>query len=252
MIPVIAVSDKRPEAPYYIYDAFFESLDRLGTTPVILGYGEPYKGMMSRLRLPLEYMCTISDEHVILTDCWDVLFLRSPEDIIQRFKEFGKPIVISAERTLFPEKDYGQYPESPNDVRYLNAGFIVAEREALISLFDHLRIDAQPDDFQREDGSWQHFSEQELLHHAYVEQFIPIALDHDSEICQNMFRTLGGEICFTADGVVNTVTNSHPMVLHWNGPAKTEAWVLPQDGVKWWKGSGVLGKNKYLGIINEA
>lgn len=235
MISVITVSDKRPEQPYYCYDEYFESLRRFGHEATVLGFGEPYRGMMSRLKLPLAHMRTITDKHVLITDCWDMLFLRSPEEIVERFTGFGAPVVFSAERTLFPVKDYGEYPVAPNDCRYLNAGFIVAEREALIALFDHLKIDEQCDDFQKESGEWQHFSEQELLHHAFVEQFVPMVLDYGSELCQSMFKTLTGEICFTVDGVVNTLTGSHPMVLHWNGPAKTEAPVSPAEGVEWWR-----------------
>lgn len=232
---VITVSDKTPTEPYYCYFDFFESLGRFGHEPKVLGYGEPYRGMMSRLKLPLAFMRQIDNRHVIICDCWDLLFLDSPEAIIERFKMFGAPIVVSAERTLFPAKVYGEYPVGSTDSRYLNAGFIVAERLALIDLFERLNIDNQPDDFQQDDGSWVHYSEQELLHYAFTDKPNPIVLDYRSEICQSMFRTLPGEVCLTVDGVVNTLTNSRPMVIHWNGPAKTEAHLLPSEGVKWWR-----------------
>lgn len=235
-IPVIAVSDRKPTESYYIYDAFHESLRRFGHEPVILGFGEPYRGMMSRLKLPLQYMRTIRDEHVILTDCWDMLFLASPVEIVDNMAAFNAPIVISAERTLFPEKEYGPYPAAENDVQYLNAGFIVAQREALIELLEHLDVDNQPDDIKHSDDSWTHFSEQELLHRAYVKQFIPIELDCYSILCQNMFRTQPGEVVINGAGIYNTVSNAYPKVIHWNGPAKTEAELLPSAVIEWWKG----------------
>jgi len=234
-IPVIAVSDKAPSESYYCYQEFHESLRRFGHEATILGFGEPYRGMMSRLKLPLQYLRTIRDEHVILTDCWDVLFLSSPVDIVEVFKTFSAPIVISAERTLFPAKDYGEYPAADSDVRYLNAGFIVAKRETLIALLEHLDVANQPDDFQRPDESWQHFSEQELMHHAYVEQFVHIALDTHSMLCQNMFKTQPGEVIIEEMGIWNTITNSYPQSIHWNGPAKTEAELLPATVIEWWK-----------------
>jgi len=235
-IPVICVSDRKPTEPYYIYDAFHESLRRFGHEAVVLGFGEPYRGMMSRLKLPLQYLRTIQDEHVILTDCWDVLFLASPVEIVNYLRCFTAPIVISAERTLFPDKDYGEYPESfTSDVKYLNAGFIVAERKELISLLEHLDVDNQPDDFKNPDDSWTHFSEQELLHHAYVEQFVPIELDKHNLLCQNMFKTLPGEVVIEEGRIYNTISKIHPSVIHWNGPAKTEAELLPAYVIDWWR-----------------
>lgn len=234
-VPVIAVSNRTPEESYYCYGEFFESLRMFGCEPVILGFGEPYRGMMSRLKLPLNYLRTIEDEHVIICDCWDLIFLRSPEDIVDEFKRFNAPIVISAEKTLFPAKDYGEYPQCEGDCRYLNAGFIVAEREALIRWLDHLDVPNQPDDYQNPDGSWVHFSEQELLHRAYVEQFIQVKLDHTSRLCQNMFRVDDGEVVLTKSEFLNVREATSPMAIHWNGPAKTEAPILPAEFIKWWK-----------------
>lgn len=235
MIPVITVSDKRPEQDYYCYDEYFESLRRFGHEATLLGFGQPFRGMMSRLKLPLAHMRTIRDRHVIITDCWDLLFLRSPEDMVELFLDFGKPIVFSAERTLFPALDYGKYPTGRSDSRYLNAGFIIAEREALIELFEHMDVDDKPDDRQREDGSWHHESEQAYLHQAFVEQFIPMTLDYRSELCQSMFKTHPGEIDLSRERIWNKFTDYQPMAIHWNGPAKTEAHVLPAQGVRWWR-----------------
>lgn len=235
MIPVLTVSDKSPTEPYYCYDEFFESLGRFDHRATVLGFGEPFRGMISRLKLPLRHMRTIHDKHIIITDCWDLLFLRSPEEMVEHFQCQKYPIMFSAERTLFPAKNYGDYPTGTSDSRYLNAGFIIAEREALIELFEHLRVDEQPDDSLREDGSWEHHSEQELLHRAFVEQFISMTLDYQSEICQSMYKTEPREIDVSDDRIRNLFSGAHPMAIHWNGPAKTEAHVLPAEGVKWWR-----------------
>lgn len=235
MIPVIAVSNRVPIEPYYCYAEFLESLERFGNPPTILGMGEEYRGMMSRLKLPLAHMRSLNSKHVILTDSWDVIFLDHPERIVEVFQTFNKPIVFSSERTLFPDKNYGAYPEGKTDSRYLNAGFIVAESEALIELFDHLGVPGQPDDHQNEDGSWTHYSEQELLHHAFVEQYIPMTLDYYSVLCQSMFQTKPKEIVLNGDGLCNTSHDTYPKVIHWNGPAKTTAFLLPQTFIPRWK-----------------
>lgn len=237
MIPVISVADKAPAEPYYCFSEYQESLRRFGHEPTILGFGQPFTGMMSRLKLPLRHMRTSSDEHVIITDCWDMLFLESPLAIVDRFRSFGQPIVFSAERTLFPLHNYGEYPVGTTDSCYLNAGFMVGLREAFIALFEHLDVDNQPDDRQRVNESWEHFSEQQLLHHAFVEQFIPMTLDYESVLCQSMFKTRDREIEL-GDRIRNTMTGHHPMAIHWNGPAKTDAPVTLQQGVEWWRRQG--------------
>lgn len=236
-IPVIAVSDKVPVAPYYCYQEFHESLARFGHEATILGMDQPYRGMMDRLKRPLAHMKSIFAEVVIICDCWDMIFLESPAAMAERFRGFGKAIVFSSERTLFPAKDYGAYPAGTTDSRYLNAGFIIGEREALIALFEHLDVANQPEDSVDDDGKWTHYSEQELLHHAFVEQFVPMTLDYESALCQSMFKTKPGEIEL-GEQCRNTLTGSHPMALHWNGPAKTEAPILPAEGVRWWRGRG--------------
>jgi hypothetical protein len=234
MIPVIAISECAPTQRYYCWEAFNESLRRLGHEATILGWGQPYIGLMSRLKKGLPYLKTITDEHVIITDAWDVLFLESPLAIVEKFRALGKPIVWSSERLLFPPGDYGEYPKGTTDSRYLNCGWGVGEREAFIALFEHMKVMDVPDDFQKPDGSWKHFLDQEYLHHAFVEQFVPQTLDYESALCQNMWMTKPGEIDL-GERARNTVTGQFPSVLHWNGPAKTNAPVTIFQGVAWWK-----------------
>lgn len=233
-IPVITVSDRVPTEDYYCVSAFHESLARFGHEATVLGMGQPYRGMMDRLKRPLAHMKIISSEIVIICDCWDLIFLESPIAIADKFRSFRHPIVFSAERTLFPEKDYGEYPVGTTDVGRLNAGFIVGYRDALIALFDHLDVANAPEDTVDGDGKWTHYSEQEMLHHAFVEQFVPMTLDYENALCQSMFKTLPGEIQL-GERCRNTITGAYPMALHWNGPAKTEAHILPAEGVKWWR-----------------
>lgn len=234
MIPVVTVSEKIPPESYYCYGPFHESLARFNHKATVLGWGRPFIGLMSRLKLGLPHLKTISDEHVIITDCWDVLFLESPAAIVERFRQFGKPIVWSSERALFPVKDYGPYPTGPTDSCYLNCGFGVGEREAFIALFEHMKVFDVPDDHQDASGRWHHFQDQEYLNHAFVEQFVPQTLDYESVLCQNMWGTKPGEIDL-GERAGNTTTGSYPMVLHWNGPAKTHAPVTIFEGVKWWR-----------------
>lgn len=235
MIPVISVADKHPPQDYYCFSEYKESLQRFDHEATILGFDQPFTGMMSRLKLPLQHMRNLTAEHVIITDCWDMLFLESPLAVVDRFRQFNKPIVFSSERTLFPNLDYGEYPTGTTDSCYLNAGFMVGLREALVALFEHLDVDNQPEDRKRVDDSWENFSEQQLLHHAFVEQFIPMTLDYESVLCQNIWGTKPSEIEL-GNRALNTATGSYPMVLHWNGPAKTDSPVNIFEGVKWWRG----------------
>lgn len=236
-IPVITVCDRIPHEDYFCHREFKESLRRFGNEAIILGKGEPWHGLMDKPKRYLSYMRSILSEHVILTDAWDVIFLESPVSIIDRFLQFNKPIVFSAERTMFPGKDYGNYPTGPTDVCYLNSGFIVGVREALISLFEHMDVSNAPQDVRHEDGKWTNVVDQERFHFAFVEQFVPMTLDYASDLCQSMFKTKPGEIELGAR-CRNTITGAYPMALHWNGPAKTEAPILPAEGLKWWRAKG--------------
>lgn len=232
---VLTVSNRRPSEPYMLYDECRESLGKFGHALVEL---TRFDGMMSRLKEPLKWLHANPCEHLILIDSWDMIWLESPNEVIRRFKEFGKSIVISAERNLFPATDErrDKYPAGPTDVRYLNAGFIVAQRDAFVALLEHLDVLNLPDDYQDEDGKWVHQSEQGLMHDAFIEQFVPMTLDYASTLCQNLFQSLPGEVTLIDGRAQNTLFNTDPCVLHANGPSKTDGVLTGRHLKQWWKG----------------
>ena len=79
-------------------DRYRASLARFGIVPDIVWTGHPYPGHAARARLVLERLRTLpEDEIVVHTDCFDVVLIRDPAELVARFLAFGAPIVISTE-----------------------------------------------------------------------------------------------------------------------------------------------------------
>lgn len=50
-IQVVTVSNRMPTEPYYHFGAFLKSLEKFGVQPVVLGWNQPWNGLMTKPRL---------------------------------------------------------------------------------------------------------------------------------------------------------------------------------------------------------
>ena len=96
MIPVLTVSNRRPTQNYYCYDEFFDSCNKQGINPVILK-GE-FKGLASKPKMLQAYLESggVKDKYMIFSDCWDIVFLKTPEEILEKYLQFNSSIVFNA------------------------------------------------------------------------------------------------------------------------------------------------------------
>jgi hypothetical protein len=217
---ILTVSNKVPTEPYYCWAAFHESLRRFGFTPIVLGMGEHYGGLMTRPRKEREWLrAHPSDEVMIICDSWDLVFARSPVEIEEAFEQIrgGGRLVWNAEKTFFPFDPALDFPDPGTPYRYLNSGFAVGPASAHLELLESLNLDSIPDDHVNAAGQQVNPFEQPLVQQAFCKGSIPMTLDTHVEICQCLHAVTPEELDLTGDQIRNTITNTHPMVFHMNG-----------------------------------
>lgn len=227
---VVTVSSHMPAQDYYCYDQFIKSLQRELCKPIILGSPETFKGLGSKPKLLLKAIQdkTVDAKHIIFADSWDLVFARSPQEVIEEFKYFNAPFVCSAERNCFPSDLKDEYDKFECDTtfKYLNSGFIVADTEALLAVLESMDLSNVPDDyFDEVKNEMVHINDQFLFQQAFLKQPVKMALDYHQELSQTMHMVKIEELALMKQGndpvIMNIETMSTPCTYHFNGGSKT-------------------------------
>ena len=245
MIPVLTVSNRRPTQNYYCYDEFFDSCNKQGINPVILK-GE-FKGLASKPKMLQAYLESggVKDKYMIFSDCWDIVFLKTPEEILEKYLQFNSSIVFNAEKALWPRTDLtpfytDKYPESTSaPYRFLNSGFLIGETESILNLLRSMNLENIVDDYIKDDGVWHHTNDQADFQEAFCNQPVKIELDTKANICQTLHGIPSNEFEF-GNTIKNILTDSEPCVFHDNGGGKSDG-VLHMVLV-WMLKNGLLSK----------
>ena len=80
------------------FDILKKSCINGGVNLTVLGYGEPWTGLDTKIRLLNKYLETKQPEDIIvLIDAFDVVMLGNSKELLERYKQFGKPIVLGVE-----------------------------------------------------------------------------------------------------------------------------------------------------------
>ncbi len=220
---VVTVSNRIPTEPYYRMGAWKESLARYGATPVVLGMDERWDGLVSKPRHLLKWLKSHYAEMdcLIFTDSWDVLFVKSPDDIAKEWNDIGEPWICGAERALFPPADTSVWPQCSSPYRFLNSGAIISTPAAMLAVLETMNPDALPNDHQKEDGSMFHSNDQAWLQELFLRQPIPMLLDTECRFIWNLCDVPYESMRVNGEGeFFNVDTKSFPGILHANGDAK--------------------------------
>jgi hypothetical protein len=183
-----------------------------GHDGVVVGMGLPWQGWTTRTREYYRYVESLPPRTLlVLIDAFDVLACRSPEDLVETFNSFHKPLVVSAEDGCIPymsclpvEKWWQQTQQKPNKYKYVNAGFMMGYREALLHVLKYNLESGIPDD-------------QLSLGH-YVEAFPEgVALDTESRLIATV--TLGWRQDFRNEQgqAVRISSRAKPFFIHTPG-----------------------------------
>lgn len=224
---IITCCNRIPQEPYYCLNEFVKSLGESEKDLIVLdermgkwdGLGTKPKWLYQALKSGM-----VDTPYVIFTDCWDMVFTRNPELIIDRFVySFRSDLVISCEKNCFPAdlKDEYDALNPPTSYKYLNSGMIVGKTEALLKALEAMDLQNVPDDYRKEDGNMEHINDQFLWQQLFLKQPVKIALDYKQQLCQTMHDVSIDELDFTGAKIRNIETDSYPLAIHMNGGSKT-------------------------------
>lgn len=220
---IFCVSNRYPIEPYYCLDAFMKSIGGANKL-MVAGVGTIYQGLFDKPKFMYRAIKNnlITTEYIIACDCWDLVFVTTPEEIIEVFKTFDTDIVFSSEKTCFPADRKEEYDKLPftSSYRYLNSGMIVGKTQSVLKLLEAMDVESVPDDYWDTDHMV-HFNDQAFYLDWFLKQPVPMKLDYDQKISTTLHAVEMDEIEFSEDGIMVKETNAFPCVIHGNGSGKT-------------------------------
>lgn len=193
---------------------------------VIASAGSHYTGLCDKAKFVYRAIKGghIRAKYILFSDCWDLVYAAKPEEVIERYLEFNADLVISSEKTCFPEnlkEDYDKLPFT-SSYKYLNSGMIVGRTDSLYTTLEAMEVENIPNDyFDAEKGHNIHFNDQFEYQKIFLKQPVNIKLDYNQVIANSLHEVTIDELDFSEKRIRNIETNSTPCVLHFNGSAKT-------------------------------
>lgn len=230
-VQVVTVMSRWPDPvreSYYKPRVFFSSLERLGTTPVVLGLNEPWGGLMTKPRRLREWLragnCTA--ETLIVCDAFDVVFTRPAQEVAEVYRREwpGAPVVFNAERALFPRAELAYaFEDVPGPWRYLNSGFMIGDPAQILAMLEAMRLDDIADDYRSPDalhggaGVMINTNDQGHFCYAFAAQPVEMRLDHACVLCQTLSGCSLTDFDLAGERLRNIEKDTFPMVWHFNG-----------------------------------
>lgn len=244
-VEVVSVMSRVPDRnreSYYRPDVFLASLERLGTTPTILGLNEPWGGLMTKPRRMRQWLRSgaCKSETLIWCDSFDIVFTRPPQEVAEVYaREWpGRPIVMNAEKGIFPRGELAYaFEDIPGPWKYLNSGFIIGDPGQILAMLEAMWLDDIHDDYRSPDdlhggaGTMVNTNDQGWIQAMYAMQPVTMRLDHACVLCQTLSACSLDEFDLTGDRIRNVVKDTYPLVIHANGSGKND--LLPIFLAKW-------------------
>lgn len=206
---------------------FVESCKRFNLNYYLYGLGESwpwlYEAKVVRLIQEIE---DINSQYVMICDGDDAFFLAGEDEIMEKYFQSKAKIIVSADRqqdegdAKWPQSIFrDRYPPSPTPWRYCNSGGYIGEKANILDLLYAMDNVKNPDYipiYRSKDWS----NDQFRMSLVYLQGWDGLVIDTKC----NLFQTMGciepGEVGYQDNGrVLNTVTNSVPAVIHFNGNA---------------------------------
>lgn len=237
---IITIANHWPTQDYYCHQSLFKSVG--DSEILILGTSDfEYTGLSDKPRILYNAIKEgkIPEKNIIFIDAFDVVFAGTVEGIMDKFQSFNAPIVIGAERNCFPNNFQREYDrlQHTSSFKYLNSGVIVGETEAILTVLEAMDAPNLPRDYYNpQDGRNFHFNDQAYYMDMFLRQPVPMKLDYNCEIAQNMQDVTMDDISLFGGGAVggeqlnlirNKETNTFPSIIHWNGGSKSAGTMQP-------------------------
>lgn len=233
----------------WFLQVYQESIQRLGLDLLLLG-GKDLRWENNR-QGKIDYLYSQLDQidqqytHILASDAFDVFFVASTQEIVQKFEASGARLLIASEMVFHPKNDnllkHFESVEDPTrrklQYRFLNAGGMIARRQDYIDTIRYLyenkeKFIQQQCEFEL--GGRTGISEQCFWQQAYCAGDCGIAIDHQCSIFQTFgmpnvhsvdfkpYMNQERRVTFVPElkRFENNVTGERPCHMHYNGKHK--------------------------------
>jgi hypothetical protein len=223
---LLSVCSRIPTESYYTLEQWLTSTE--GTNRLVVeSVGTKYQSLADKPKYLYRLIKdrVITSRFLIFSDCYDLVFAAKPEEILDKFSEFNKPIVIGCERNCFPDDLKAEFDAlaAPTTFKYLNSGMIVGYTDAIFDLLEAMKVEEIPNDYyDGEKGHWVHYNDQFEYMKAAIKYPQKIALDYQQSLCCNLHQVTIDDLDFSKERIRVKETNKYPCAFHLNGSAKTD------------------------------
>lgn len=182
------------------YDALKISASRNNYELETLGWGQKWEGFIMKFRLFMEKLNSLNDDEiVIMVDAYDVIVTNTKETVIEKFKKFNKPILLSREpnpKNIFIKYLLSKMYNSSFSVQF-NGGLIMGyvwalKKLSILMCGDNLDLCRRP-----------FLNDQELLINTlenntdFLDKYI--AIDYNYDIFYNSLGTNNSYFLYESD-----------------------------------------------------
>jgi hypothetical protein len=223
---IVTISNRVPSEHYYCLNEWYKSV--AGTNHLVIErIDTPYTGLCDKPKFVYRAIKKglIKTKYIIFSDCWDLVFCATPEEIIEKYLAFNSDLVISSEKNCFPgdlKEEYDKLPAT-SSYKYLNSGMIVGTVDSLLTTLEAMEVEKIPNDYYDPERNCNvHFNDQFEYQKIFLKQPVNIKLDYDQILCNTLHSVRPEELDFSEKRIRNKETGSYPCSLHLNGSAKTD------------------------------
>lgn len=198
-----------------------ESAKKNNITLILEGDGKKWNGFVDKLDNFNKFLEKQDNNQIVaFVDAYDVIIFDSSKNIVEKFKSFNKPIVISGEQTCYPDKDAeSYYPNKHKRFRYVNSGTYIGYAGYLKKMLNKLKSNNYKClDITKK--THENCDDQRCLTTYFIENQDICAIDYDQKIFSVLFGTNENDYDFISyNNVFNKITNNKTSIIHANASA---------------------------------
>ncbi len=145
----------------------------------------------------IEILTALDDDIVLFTDGFDSFIIRPEQEIVDRYRAYNTPVLLSAEKSMYPLSEYSDHFNADSEYRFPCAGGFMGDRKKIIDILNTLKTKYMNYDIPEK------HNDQALWVAYMVENGKDVKLD---------------TLCKVFHPVSTGIPNMDTCILHFNGP----------------------------------
>lgn len=198
--------------------SLIKSAKKNGINLQLYGLNRKWNGFQDKLTNFYNFLQKIDDNKIVsFVDSYDVTIVDNADNIIKKFLSFKKPIVISAEKGCWPDKNIKRlYPKSKTPFKYVNSGTYIGYAGAIKKMLSEFK----KNNYNCSNILNKKFNvsdDQRCLTTYYLKNQDIVVLDYTQKIFSCLYATDPSNFdVISQNKVINKVTNTQTSMLHGN------------------------------------